>query len=89
MISPQRIFPVSPLHSNLRMNIHQLLLQLFPCLLSRNYIADVVGSFSEAIRYESTLLEHGDFELRINSFCSGSSTGASSRTANDNEPLSV
>jgi hypothetical protein len=73
------------------------ILHLFKLLGSSNhqfclilhYIADVVGSFSGAIGYESTLLEHGDFKIRIDSFCSGSCAGASSRTTNDDEPLSV
>jgi hypothetical protein len=53
------------------------------------YIADVVGSLSGAIGDESTLFEHGNFEVRIASFCPGCGTRASRRTANDDEFLSL
>ena len=52
-------------------------------------IADVVGCFSGTIGYESPLFEHGDFKLGFDSFCPRRCTGTGSRTANDNEPLSV
>lgn len=56
--------------------------QFFPVL---DYIADVVGCFSCSVGNVPELLEQDDLKIRIDTFGLGGCTGASGRTADNNE----